>query len=261
MPVAKTPTKPTIDPDKTRKEALEVLSPLQVTINSMKVTTELEYMQADALLGQVQSKKKGWLDKLNPIIKPMYDALQLIYALRTDVTNPYEQLEAKIKGEMQAYKHRELEKAREEQRKIDAEKARLEEEARKAQEAIDKAKTAPMKARLEDIKADLERKRLVAQSTFVAPPVKAAGSTARPVLKWRVVDIVALMKWITGDYDNDQSDLAHDDLQSLVTVDPVQMNAKFSLDQKQNKPVPLGIGNWMPGIEVYEDISITGRAR
>lgn len=230
---------------KTSKEGLQLVSPLQSQVNSVKVTTELEYMKADSLLTKIRIAKANWLNRINPIIEPSYKALQLLYKLRSDVVEPLEKYELSIKGKMKDFKLLEARIAREAEEKRQAEIRRIEEEERLRAEAEAKARTSPMKARLAEKRAELEAERLKLENTVAASPIQAAGSTPKATRKWKVVSITKLMEHL----------IENEDLTALVIVDQTQMNAYFKLE----KP---GVGKgWLPGIEVYDDIDITWKAR
>lgn len=257
MPVAK---KPEVDTDKLREEGLQTISAFKVKVVGMKITSELQYMQADTMLSQVQADKKMWIGKLDPIIKPQYEALEGMYSLRRELVNPREECEKLIKGAMAEWDREKLRIEREAQAKRDEEARKIAEEERKAQEALVKAKTPQMQAKLQEIKADLAEKRQQLSSYVPPAPTKAAGSSSRPVKKWRLISIEDFILSFMAN-DAPEVDASMTDNLSLLTIDSIQMNAKFIYDQKVGKPVPLGIGIWLPGIEVYEDVTITGKPR
>ncbi len=243
------PTKIEPKPDltKARKEGLMIIEPIKKELSNFKIKTEADYLAADEMYSQVLKAEKLWEGKISPIIEPMRQALDGIYALRREIIDPLTEAKKPRKDGMKQYKLAEAKRLAEAEAARQAEIKRLEDEARAKELAADKAKSAGYKEKLIEQRAIAEQKAEELRTAAPVTGVRGEGSTTRKVTKWKVDDLVTFMVYLLEQH--------NDDLMSLIQIDDVQMNAKFKLDG------PKSGAKWLPGIEVYEDIEIAGRGR
>jgi DNA uptake protein ComE-like DNA-binding protein len=250
--------------DKERTEGVKLVSQLPAVIKTLTVKTEADYQTASEYLTQVMSKRQQWGERFSKVLSPQEEAvkqakkaLAAARLLFDEVDEPMMKMEAHIKSVMRDFKleERRLLLAAEAERQ--AELAKLQKEAEDKRQAEARAKTPAMAART--MEARLRIQEAIASKQTEAPPtaVKAAGSQARVLRKYRVIDMAKfVLSMVTVAVPEDTlfnmeiSGLGENNL-SLLAIDKAQMDAKFKLD---NPPV----GEWMPGVECYEDINIAG---
>lgn len=232
-----------------RKDGTAMLVPLGSDVADIQVTDEHSYVLADGVLTRILVAKKNWLGRVDPIIKPIYDALQLLYALRKDVLQPLETYEVAIKGKMRTYKLQESKRIREEQEAQALELERLRKEAELKEQRAAQAKTHQMRDRLETARAELEQKRAELEQKAPPAPVKAAGSSARGRKIAKVGDDRKLAEAIL----KGQVKLGEDtvDFEDLFYIQISSLTAAYRLD-------PDAVSKW-PGIEIVDDVVIAGR--
>lgn len=222
---------------KARDEGLALIDPLQTAVAEMTITTEDEYLVADAMLGRIQAARKRWSARIGKIIDPLWEALKSGRELKNEVDKPLETLEGQVKASMRTFK---LAEARRIQAAAD-EEARLRDEAAEKERAEDAAKTAPMKARLAQAREKLEAK--AEEKAEEQAPVIASASTTRMTTKWRVLDQTA---FIRGVLDQKIPGMA-------LAINQVGVNQIFKAKGGHD------IVRAWPGVEVYDDIDIVGR--
>lgn len=245
MPIKAKADEPKIDLVKARTEGLTILSPLQKRMSALQVKTETDYLLADQALGEVDGAIKAWLSKVDPPISHIRQGLDLLYELKNSVWNPLKDLKADIVKKMKGFKEEErrLLREAEEGRQREAERLRLEAQALLAKEEM--AKTKARQNQLIEQIAEVEQQIAEVEQAPAEAPVKGAKSSTRYPLKCRVTDLGLLMAHILE---------SPEDLTSLVEVNISQLDALRRLQQAP-------IGNWLPGVEVFEDIQIAGRGR
>lgn len=246
---------------KQRQQGLTILSPLKLAAKNLVVKTPEQYAEADSLLTRIKGAKKSWTERINPIIEPIRAGLDLLYGLRSDIVTPLEELEKQVKDSMKAFKVEEAKQLRmaEEVRAKELEDLRRAAIEKEAREAV--ARTKQLRERLAAQRAVLEQSLATKEQEAPPEPIKAAGSGTRTVRKWKVVDMIRLIDhisdkyWAVTDVQVDSAERGtQEDLTALLTVDTTQMDAYFRL----SKP-DVGVGNWLPGVEVWDDIVIAGR--
>jgi len=226
-----------------------LIGPLKAKVTNIIVKTQEDYIQASAVLSQIGTARDTWLSRINPIIQPIRSGLDLLYGLRKDITDPLDELEGMVKARMRAFKIQEEQKRLEEEKAKQAEIARLEKEAKEKEARESAAKTKVMRERLAAQRAELEQKLSQAKHAETTTPIKVSGSGTRKTMKWKVTDLVAFVQHVASlDINSEEAE----ELYSLLAIDEGQMNAYFKL----RKPL---LGQWYPGIEVFEDIGITRR--
>lgn len=226
-----------------RQQGLSLISPLKQSVNSIDIATAEDYAHADEVLTHIRQAKSHWISRINPIIEPIRSGLDLLYGLRKDIVDPMEAMEATVKEAMKGYKLKEVKKLREAEEARQKELQELERQAAEKEEREDKARTKAMRDKLSAARAELEQHIAIKRQVQTPAPVKAAGSSAYGVKKYRVRDMQAFVAHVLANWE---------ELGSLISLDGVQMNAYFKLE-------PHDIGEWLPGVDVFEDINIAGR--
>jgi hypothetical protein len=258
---------PTVSVDLTdtahvRAQGLQLLTPLTQGVNTLRVITATDYLDADEWLGRVRNARAKWKAMLDPISAPiarMKADLKLaetgVKRLNAEVDEPLATLELRVKDAMRQFKleeQRQLQAAREQEEREERERQRQLEEVRRKEEA---AKTAPMRAKLADARAKLEAEQEAAATEVVDlnPIVKGASSSVRTSRKPRITDLGAFISAIAdyapqaGIYRMGQPPL------SMLTPEMFQ-SALTAMWRAQ----PGVVESW-PGVEVIEDITIAGR--
>lgn len=227
-----------------RSEGLATVSPLNQDVQSLTITDDESYVAADRLLCRVIQAEAGWAAKIDKILGPIAQGLELLKGLRDDIAGPLKASRLAIKEKMKEYKLLEAKRLRDEAEAKEAEKRRLAKVAADAAKAEENAKTFQMKQKLALKRAEAEQQRAEIEAAPEAKPVQIkGGGAARTIIKWRVTDKAKFLAYVLENYT---------ELEALVLIDDGQMTAKRRLDKAQAGP-------WMPGVEVYEDISIAGR--
>lgn len=234
---------PTLDPKlKIVKTQVELATKAVVAqIDKTTVTTAAEYAAADALLTRIRTNKAIVLEKLNPIIEPIYLGLESLYALRREMLEPLESGEKSIKLAMGVFKQEERRQIAEARRVQQAEIDRLAalEEEKKAKMAD--AATPQMRSRLRTQLARVEEQRTEALSAPPPTAVKAAGSRTRTTVKWEVTDLGAVFQGVRDGVIPAWA----------LTVDERNIDVQVKADRTV-------VEKW-PGIRVYEEITVVGR--
>ncbi len=234
---------------KQRQQGLTILSPLKSSVTALTVKTAQDYEGASTLLSRIKGAKESWLGRINPIIEPIRAGLDLLYGLRKDIVDPLDELELSVKKSMKEFKVEEACQIAAAAEVKAANERELARQAAEKEERESRAKTQQLRDRLAGQRAELEQKLATSQATAAPTPIKVSGSGSRTVRKWRVnprnpAAMLALLDYIMG--------YKAEDLTALVSIDSTQMDAYFKLCKPD-------VGEWLPGIEVYDDINITGR--
>lgn len=224
-----------------KKEALKVQAPLIQQANSLQVTTAEQYQTASALRTQIKAAKKSVVDRLEIIIRPAYEALQSLYALKKEITDPMDKADDILTGRMRQFKIAEAAEIEKEASRKRQEESRLAAEAAAKEAAATKARTVQMRERLEAQAAAAAAQAKEVAAAPVAAPVKAMGGSTRVVKRWRCVSLMALAKAVAdGEVPDD-----------CISVNTVRMNEYF-------KDSPADVGA-IPGIELWDDLQIVNR--
>lgn len=226
---------------KRKQEGLKLVMPLTEAVQALTVADASGYQEADALLARVRTARKTWADKMEPIIRPIRQGLDNLYALNREVDKPLAQLEEMVKDEMKRFKLEEARQLRAADEEREKEQARIQAEIDAKAKAELSAKTKPMKERLAAARQALETKLEDTLLTPVQQPVRADSSSTRPVKKWRIKDLEAFVAGVV----EGTVPLVY------IHVNEVGMNRLF-------KDFPDSV-KAMPGVEVYDDVQIVGR--
>lgn len=224
-----------------KRDGLALVSPLQLAVNSLEVTDQESYLEADSLLARVRVVRKQWGTRMEGIIRPIRQGLDEVYGLNRDVDRPLEALEKSIKqvmGDFKLGEQRVLQAAQEAQR-IESERLRreAEEKAWKATEAA----TPKLRERLQQQAAILEQKAVDVEAAEQPQAVVGLNSSSRKVKKWRVTDIKAFAKGVVDGYIPE----------NCLLVNHSTTDVEFKND-------PEGFECW-PGVETFDDVQIVGR--
>lgn len=245
MATKKTESEPKVDLVKAREEGLTVLTPLQKLAVTLTITTEVHYLEADELFARITKAEKDWDGKVTPAIDSIRKGLDLLYDLRSSIAKPLNDAKALIKGKMKAYKEAEAKRLQAEEAERLAEIKRLEDEAKAKEEALNKAKTQPLKQKLIQQRAQAEQDAALLKSVARLGGVRGSSSQTRKTKTWKVTDLALLMAYIIEN--------GEEDLTSLVQINSTELSAYFRIKDPK-------VGPWLPGVEVMEEMNITGRA-
>lgn len=209
---------------KLKPQGLKMIPPLSQEVDALDIQSEQDYADADNLLGMIQAARTGWDNKLQPIIRPISDGLQALYALSREIDRPLGSLEKIVKAKMQGWQLAKVQQRR--LAEAETERLRVQAEA---------ARTAPMKAKVE------KKLELAVAAVAEAAPTKGEHSGVRMVKKYRIIDSAALLAGIVdGDVPSD-----------VVEFDTVRLNHYF-----KHEP---GLMKTWKGVEFYEEPDIYGR--
>ena len=192
-------------------------------VESWEVTDETTYELAGSELREIKAKLKALEERRTSMTVPLNGVLKSINALFKDPATVLEKAESIIKGKMIAYRTK-AEREAQEAAKVAADLAAKAEAAAAPEEAAEAAVVAAMAA------------------PAPAPVVKITGvSKVSTKLKARVADKAAFLSAVA------QVPAYH----NLVDVNESALNRLASA---------LGSGLQIPGIELYEEKSISARA-
>jgi len=204
-----------------------------------KIRNEEQYQQASNLLNLCAAKHKEIEADFEPVVRPMYDALQALYSLRKKymdpIGHPKTGLIAQIKAAMQTFKREEMQK----QIEAEAQARRIEEEAEAARERAELVTSKASKTRLlAKAEEKEEEARDVAGSVA---DTRAVGSSAVRVVKWELKNFEAIILAVAeGEIDSDILCINEDWVSGLVKHDRAEAEK-------------------IKGIRVYEDVEIRRR--
>lgn len=231
---------------KVQSDLTSATAPVLTIAQTITVTNGESYLQADDLLSHIRNAKAKVNEKMEPIIRPIRQGLDQLYALRRELEGPLDDAEKAVKRKMadwQVAERRRVELEQAERDRVQREETekvqrRLAEERR--QEAERQLQANNVQAADEVLSQPLPQ--VTVLTTPVRPVVRAQGSTARTVTKWRVTDFAALV--------------------CEVAVGNVPMEVLMVNEVEMNRLVREGqgqiVGEW-PGVEVYQDVQIAGR--
>lgn len=229
--------------EKTEQSLATITSPIITRIQTIQVTDQATYAQADAVLTRIREARKQITTEMDLILRPINESRNAVITLRHKLDDPLADGEATIKAQMKEWQQEQSRLALESVRRAQAEADQLRMEAERKQRAIEQAKTPQMKVRLQEQQAAIQQR---AADVLVRPlvaPVQVAGSTTRKVKQVRVADSLTFMRAAA----DPQSDVPTE----ILVVDMVALRKLYSA-------TPDMVKAW-PGIEEYEDIQIVGR--
>lgn len=213
------------------------------------IETEDDYLAADATLGQILANKKKWRQKMygmdaaekTGIIPKLRSGLDQLYELNREVEKPLIALEEAYKAAMKVYKNREIEAAKESQRKIEAAAAAKVAEAKALEAAEAKAKTEPMRARLAERRAGLltQAQAITQQATHVE--VRGNSTSVRTRKVANIIKKVAFLDGI---------------MTGIIPFDCIEVKESRILEYYKDDPET--VATW-PGVQINDDVIITGR--
>jgi|SRR5271155_199934 hypothetical protein len=227
----------------TTKDAVTAITtPVLTDANYLAITDQVSYSTGDLQLLRIRDTRKLVNEKLDPIIRPIYDWLQSWYSLKRELSDPLDIAEQGLKQKMSTFQFELLKKKQESQRLIDEETRRLSQQAQaELTKSHDTGLSAIERARAK-VKAQqtVTQAKEVAQTTTVAP-VRAANSSVIPTTIWEVTDFKAFLKGIVDGTIPEE----------MVTVQSVNMNAMWKMNKEKVK-------GW-PGVGAVEGVRIVGR--
>lgn len=219
---------------KAKQAGLALLRPLDAEVGSLAVETADDYTTASEILAMVQDARHTWAEKMRPIIDPLRQLTDALYALNREIDGPLERHEKHVKQLMKDYKLEEarlIQAAREEQQRLQRE---AEERARKAEAA----KTKPAQQRLQQEAQSLQT--LADQVGEEAAPLKVATSSTRTKRRWRCTNFMAVVKG--------------------VAAGTIPMETLMLDERSLNSLSPDDVAQW-DGFEAFDDVIITGARR
>jgi hypothetical protein len=222
-------SKSQIDAVRAHSQALERISYFKtLTPQFNKITSEEQYLEADNILGQIQSFKKWWEPIIQKPIKYIRAGLEALYELNREVTRPIEAVEKAIKDGMRNYKLEEARIKREVEQEL--ERKRLELEARVTKKLPDAIKVK--------VQQQIEEVQMAQQQIEEIEGVSGFSSHTRLRKIWEIVDMYALIKAVArGEVPQD-----------VLTFNKSTINAYWKQD-------PDTVSNW-PGVISKDDITV-----
>lgn len=208
---------------------------LDVALSLQVISTQEQYDEASLTLSRFTTAEKAVDAEMDPIIRPANEVLQGLYSLRRKLMGPIEGGKKAIKAAMRSYQLR-----IEDERRAAAEVARkLREEAEEKEAAAEEARTKSMQTRLKHQAVALQERATVVEMPVA--PVRSAGSSVRKIVKWELMDIAdVIIAVVDGKVDPE-----------ILMIDPVFMNALIKKNRAKAEKIP--------GIRVYDDVTIAGR--
>lgn len=157
-----------------------------IEISTLTVASNEDYADADLLLARVRQARKLVADKTEPIISPIYQGLQALYAFRRELDKPLENAEKAVKAKMAGWQESE-------RRRIEAERdAARREELRKQREAAEAQRLAEEAARnARTQKQREEAAQAAANAARIAEEAASATQVAIEASREKVVTGVA----------------------------------------------------------------------
>ena len=232
---------------KARDLALVIVAEVTAITANLVVETEDQYHAADEILHRIKVTGKRLDQPFDEVIKPVRGGLDKVYALRRSIENPLLDLEVAIKEKMRVYKVNENERLR----LVEVERARLQ---RVEEQRVYEEQRAEQNRRIAEAATQNDFQKAaeilatpvtVPEIAIVAPPlptpIRAASSSATKVKRVRVVDpdlfIHAVSLGLVPGY--------------LLMIDHTALAHVL-----RDKPDEVAL---YPGVEVYEDFTISGR--
>lgn len=232
----------------TKKEIAALTAPVLHHLAALQITDADSYLKADGLLSRIRTARKSIIEKLSPIFDPierafkeMKEARSAVSKLQDELDAPLAQGELQIKGLMREYKMEEARQIAVAEDKKRQEKEKADRLLREAQEKEANARTAAMRARLAQKRVEAESKVEEVDGREEEAPVKAAASSTRTVIKWRVTDFRKVLQGVLDGKIPEE----------MVSVNITVGNQCLKLDKEEMR-------QWS-GIEIYDDVQIVGR--
>jgi hypothetical protein len=229
---------------KEHDDVVAVLPTLQQAVSTLVITNEQDYLEADALLGRIDQRRKAWggvWDRIQAsTIKPLRSALDGLYELNRDIDQPLERLRDSVREAMRRYKVQELHRIEAAKREQEREAARLQMEAEEAARKAEAARTNALRARFE-AQAEEKQERAMAVAAQAAPlPIVGASSTSRTAPKLQIKDLGMFLRHAADS----------PEMQAFITINVTGLNRQWKIDPD--------VELW-PGVEKVDDVTIVGR--
>jgi hypothetical protein len=225
----------------TKASVTSVTTPVLTDANYITVTDQASLSTADLYLKRIRDARSGVNEKLDPIIRPVYEGLQALYALKRELSDPLDLAERELKHKMTDF-HMAQRRAEElERHKVEEETRRLSE---LAQAEVAKSQDTGLSA-IERARAKVKAKQAVVEAVTVAQPVvipvRATNSSFIPTEKWEITNLKEFLKGIIDGTIPEE----------MVSVHAVNMNAMWRMNKGKVK-------GW-PGVRMVEGGRVAGR--
>lgn len=142
--------------------------------------SNIDYQSFDAARAKVQAKRKWWESLIEPVIRPMRQAVDAVYELNRKVDRPYAAMEDYITSQMKQFKRDEMSHTRRLEEEKAAEERRLIQQANDLAKRQEHAATPQMKGMLEKKRQTILQQVGDSEEREAAPaPVQASHSETR----------------------------------------------------------------------------------
>lgn len=234
-----------------KKASLSAILPIQEAVDTLRVKTQEDYLNADTILGRIRTARKSWGGVWDNIqaktIKPIRAGLDALYETNRTIDGPLDVMETRVKSLMQAFKNEEARQLRL------VEQERVREEQRLLQEAqalADKVAAKPLTSlargrlvdRMDSIEAQIQAVNQEA-TDIKASAVRGSSSSTRAIKAWKMTELADVLQGILDGTIPD----------SVVMLDTVYINRSFKGPDGQEL-----VGSW-PGFVVVDETQIVGR--
>lgn len=226
---------------KAKQQTHLALVPIEAKIKALsEIQSPEEYQEMDAFLGTIQTMRRAWKEKMEPIIRPIRQGLDGLYALNREIDTPLEKAEKSVKSFMEDWKREELRQARLLEQEQAQERQRLADEQAALEERLAKARTNTQRQSILAKQEELTEESEQVESTMFTRTT-ATNSGARTIPSWRNVNMTATLQGI----------LRGEIPMEAIMLDVPAINAVHKVD-------PELVTSW-PGFEGYEAVQIVGR--
>lgn len=225
------------------QEALVQLDNARVRVISVQVITdEQQYREADMFLAEIKATRDRWVDRIDPIIKPIYQGLEGLYELKRSIVKECDGVEEVVKEAMRNYQLVLYRQKQEEERlKLQA----AEDERRKAEELRKKAEAAKTPQMATRYYRAAEEKEAVVQNIQEVETTQLAQGEHSHVKgvgkKWKLDNTQEFIKGLA-------SGIIPWECLSSITPSIRAINEYYRSD-------PDTVGQW-PGIVEVDDVQI-----
>lgn len=228
---------------KAKIEAQAELKKLTPVIQKLKITSEAEFQIVDEKRAFIKVRISYWTGKFKPAKQAINLLKSFITGTETEILQGYNQDLGICDDLMKNWQLEKLRKQRLVEAKAAEEQANLRAAADEKVRLSTLAKTPQVRSRLISQAAEIEVK---AQEVITSSGVNytsSSNSDVRSRVKWKNTDMLKYVRYV----------LLHPNLISTLMIDKGEMQALFKL---QDNPK---IGEWMPGIEIYDDVDIVSK--
>lgn len=238
-----------IDLTKEKNKSITALALITPKLDAVPVIkTQAQYAEVDAIRLSIRKGQTEWAKKTKPAIASLNRTKKLILDIFKEVDKTYQDKLDIADELLKAYIIKQNEKAKLEQAKVDAEAAKLELRAKAKLNLAALATSPKRREALLTEAAEIEvQAKEVAKEVVELP--ESENSTNIPVVKCKLYSKRDLIQHIAYLEAN-----GGEDLTSLFDLNVAELNAKFKLDNP-----PVGLGEWLPGVEVYDDLILKSK--